>query len=110
MATIRLLSALAVVLTVSAATPVMAATFNVASTLDAGDADPGDGACATDAGACTLRAAIEEANTHAGEDVINVPAGTYLLSLGALEITDHVRILGPLQGPRTPWRAPSAGC
>jgi CSLREA domain-containing protein len=60
-----------------------AAAFAVNSTADAPDANPGDGVCATASGACTLRAAIQEANALNGADVISVPAGTYTLTLGA---------------------------
>lgn len=57
------------------------ATFNVNTTSDTQDAVPGDGACA-DAGAqCSLRAAITEANALAGDDIINIPAGTYTQAL-----------------------------
>jgi CSLREA domain-containing protein len=45
-------------------------TFTVNSTSDAADASIGDGICATSAGDCTLRAAINEANKHAGPDTI----------------------------------------
>src|SRR5437867_11074046 len=82
--------------------PTRAATFNVNSTTDAVDATPGDGACAT-AGptpVCTLRAAIQEANALRGADVINLPAGTYTLTIpgrgedhaatGDLDINDTV--------------------
>jgi CSLREA domain-containing protein len=57
--------------------------FVVNSTADAVDASLGDGQCATSAGACTLRAAIQEANALSGADTISVPAGTYTLTLGA---------------------------
>ena len=40
-------------------------TFTVDNTGDASDAAPGDGACATSGFACTLRAAIQEANATA---------------------------------------------
>lgn len=56
-------------------------TFTVNSTTDAVDATPGDGICASAGGACTLRAAVQEANAHAGADVISLPAGVYLLTL-----------------------------
>ena len=46
------------------------AAFIVNSTADTSDANPGDGACADGAGACTLRAAIEETNARAGADTI----------------------------------------
>ena len=59
------------------------ATFAVNSTADAHDAAPDDHICATTDGACTLRAAVESARSG---DTITVPAGTYTLSLGALDI------------------------
>ena len=58
-----------------------AATFVVNSTADAVDAAPGNGSCATAAGVCGLRAAIQEANALPGADTITVPAGTYTLSI-----------------------------
>ena len=45
---------------------------------DAGDAVddiPGDGACATVSGTCTLRAAVDEANARLGSDVITIELG-----------------------------------
>jgi CSLREA domain-containing protein len=64
----------------------VAATFTVDSTADAVDANPGDGHCATAAGQCTLRAAVQEANAAPGADTIMVPAGTYRLTIaGAVE-------------------------
>lgn len=74
------------------------AVFSVNSLQDSHDANPGNGICADANGHCTLRAAIEEANALAGYDKINVPAGTYLLSLGELHITDDVVIMGARQG------------
>ena len=68
---------------IALAGPCRAAIFNVTSTMDALDASPGDGVCAT-AGmnpVCTLRAAIQEANAHPGADTINLPAGTYTLTI-----------------------------
>ncbi|MCX6021950.1 MAG: IPT/TIG domain-containing protein, partial [Chloroflexi bacterium] len=50
--------------------------FTVNSTAAAGDAAPGNGVCATAAGVCTLRAAIQEANARGGA-VITLPAGRY---------------------------------
>lgn len=60
-----------------------AAAFTVNSTADAVDASPGDGSCETSTGngVCTLRAAIQEANALAGADAINVPSGTYTLTI-----------------------------
>lgn len=90
--------------------PLQAATFLVTSTADAVDAAPGDGTCATSAGVCTLRAAIQEANAFVGGeklgDIINLPAGTYTLTLagknenaaasGDLDVTgtDNLTIIG----------------
>ncbi len=60
--------------------------FHVSSTLDEVDATPGDNSCvSTPSGVCTLRAAIMEANAHAGHDDITVPAGHYVLSLAGLD-------------------------
>ncbi|HEX8155567.1 MAG TPA: Calx-beta domain-containing protein [Thermoanaerobaculia bacterium] len=56
-------------------TPVFAYTVNDLG--DAPDATPGDNVCATAGAVCTLRAAIEEANAHAGTDTIDFSvAGT----------------------------------
>lgn len=53
-----------------------AAGFTVNSTGDAPDANLGDGVCETATlGECTLRAAIEQANALAGEDVIGFALG-----------------------------------
>jgi CSLREA domain-containing protein len=62
------------------------ATFVVDSTLDAVDAIPGDGACGAAGGACTLRAAVEEANALAGGHEITLPAGTYTLTIAGLSV------------------------
>ena len=80
------------------------ATFTVNSTADQVDAVPGDGQCATGTSTCTLRSAIQEANTLAGGDTINLPAGTYTLTLsgafennaatGDLDVTDTLTING----------------
>lgn len=68
-------------------------TFNVTSTADAPDTDPGDGVCLSTAGGCTVRAAIMEANATPGMDTINVPAGTYPLD-SQLVIEDSVFLVG----------------
>lgn len=72
--------------------PVQALPFFVNNSGDASDAVPGDGNCATAGGVCTLRAAVEEANALAGSDTVNLPAGTYSLSLALGSVT----ITGPL--------------
>ena len=64
----------------------LAASFTVNTMVDAVDAVPGDGVCATGAGQCSLRAAVQEANASPGLDVITLPAGTFTLGLaGASE-------------------------
>jgi CSLREA domain-containing protein len=76
--------------------------FVVNSTADSVDLLPGNGLCATRAGTCTLRAAIQESNAMAGSNTVELPAGTYLLTLpggggvteGDLNVTQPVRILG----------------
>jgi len=52
------------------------ATFIVTSTSDAPDADTGDGVCDNGLGACTLRAAIEQANATVGLDTISFSIGS----------------------------------
>src|SRR6185295_4916530 len=56
--------------------------YRVDSAGDEGDAAPGDATCGTLAAACTLRAAVQEANARAGDDLILVPAafGPYVLT------------------------------
>ncbi len=65
------------------------ATLVVSSTLDAVDMNPGDGVCEISAGGpCTLRAAIQEANSLAnsdGPDQITLAAGTYTLSIDGID-------------------------
>lgn len=57
--------------------------LRVDSLLDGTDASPGDGACRTVLGTCTLRAAVQEANTRAGASVIELPAGRLTFSLAS---------------------------
>ena len=81
-----------------------AATYLVNSTDDLPDADTLDGVCsATVTGACTLRAAIMQANKTSGPDTIIVPAGRYRITRvnydddalgGDLDITDAVSVQG----------------
>ena len=63
-----------------------ATTFPVTKT-----ADTNDGSCDPD---CSLREAIDAANTNPGTDDVPVPAGTYLLTLGQLAVSDDVSIAG----------------
>jgi CSLREA domain-containing protein len=63
-------------------------------------ADSADGACDTD---CSLREAVLAANAHAGEDVVLLHTGTYVLSIagtedagaaGDLDVLDDLLVLG----------------
>ena len=66
-------------------TPVMGATFNVNTTADTTDVNPGNGTCADSSGNCSLRAAIMEANAQGAADTIVLqPGATYTLSLEAM--------------------------
>lgn len=76
------------------AVPAAAATFTVNTTIDAPDANMGDGMCASSGGQCSLRAAIDEANNFVGADIIALPAGEYHLTLGQLAITDSATVQG----------------
>jgi hypothetical protein len=65
-----ILSGLVAVLLSIGAVPRAAAAIYVVNDLgDAPDAAPGDNACATSSGTCTLRAVIQEANARPGQDV-----------------------------------------
>jgi CSLREA domain-containing protein len=75
-------------------------TFTVTTTADTSDADLGDGTCADADSACSLRAALEEANALGGETTVNLPAGAYALTTGnQLFVTEDVTIVGA--GART---------
>lgn len=81
-----------------------AATFTVDSLADEQDAAAGDGACVTASGACTLRAAVMEANALAGADEIVLGPGTHVIALpgagedaglsGDLDVLDELSIVG----------------
>ena len=64
-----------------------AATFRVNSEEDLPDATPGSGGCQAAGGDCTLRAAFEEANAGASDDVVILPAGLYELTEGQLPVS-----------------------
>lgn len=57
--------------TLAAVSPAVVSTFLVGVTTNLDDAAPGNGVCADANGDCSLRAAIEEANAHAGADAIS---------------------------------------
>lgn len=83
-----------------------AATFTVNSSADLPDRDVNDTICEAtfNTGDCTVRAAVMEANAQVGADVIQLQGGTADLtqpgsstdteSIGDLDITDDVTILG----------------
>ncbi|MAT06226.1 MAG: hypothetical protein CL424_14405 [Acidimicrobiaceae bacterium] len=78
----------------------------VDSTADTVDAAPGDGTCADASGACSLRAAVQEADASDGAALITVPAGDYRFTLtngdgdedasatGDLDVNSDIRISG----------------
>ncbi len=103
----RTACAISVAFVVACASPAHAQTaFTVDSCADEPDRRPGDGLCETRDGTCTLRAAVEEANTSGGSETatISVPAGEYVLvrtsgtepaeQLYALSVTGDVAISG----------------
>jgi len=77
-----LVAAMAVYLIAMPPAALSMAGFTVNDTSDSIDALPGDGNCADSLGRCTLRAAVMESNASTGAHTINVPAGTYTLTLG----------------------------
>ena len=56
-------------------------TFTVDSTSDTVDINIGNGICEDASGDCTLRAAIQESNALGGKQIIDVPAGTYAITI-----------------------------
>jgi len=71
-------------------TTAFAAEFAVDTTVDAVDIDLTDGACGTEAGNCSLRAAIMQANATPGADIINLtaindPAAPIVLSIEGVD-------------------------
>ena len=89
------------------ATPAHAATFTVNSTADTVDETPGDGTCADSTGACTLRAAVMEADALAGTDTIdlsqiNNPADPIVLTRKGADETYAVAENGTATAVSTP--------
>ncbi|WP_372740058.1 DUF4347 domain-containing protein, partial [Neptunomonas sp.] len=70
------------------------ATFVVDTTNDTVDANLGDGFALDGSGNTSLRAAIMEANAWGGADQINLAANTYNLSLGELQVTSAITLVG----------------
>src|SRR5437867_13034882 len=78
--------------------PTCPSVFTINDNGDAGDANPGDGVCATAGAVCTLRAAIEEANppSTCGTIDINFSIGSSTITLGSeLSINHNVNLNGP---------------
>lgn len=104
-AALVLLCSLLIGLPVLAAPAAQGATFNVDTAEDAIDSDSTDGLCRTDAGSCSLRAAVMQANAFPGEDTILLPEG-FVVSLnltgagedgartGDLDILEDLSIVG----------------
>lgn len=106
----RLVAALGSLALFVLAAPVDASpiTLTVDSAADEEDSNPGDGECKTSGGGCSLRAAIQETNMLDGANTIQVPAGTYQLSIpigqgaddasGDLDIEDNTVVSGAGSG------------
>jgi hypothetical protein len=74
-------------------------TLTVDDAGDAGDADAGNGTCATSAGSCTLRAAIEEADARDGADTIRFALpGT---GVRTIQLTAALPVINDTSGPTT---------
>lgn len=104
---LRIVAAVAVLSVFVVAAPARAAFFFADDPKDRPDAQL-DGVCATAEGTCSIRAAIQEANFLAGEDVISIPAGKFTLSrkgagedaalTGDLDVTNDLTINGVFRG------------
>jgi hypothetical protein len=83
-------------------------TFTVNAVGDAADANIGDGMCATSMNVCTLRAAIAEANTHAGPDTIafDIPGN----GVQTIQLTSSLPALSDATGPTTIDGYTQPGC
>jgi hypothetical protein len=88
-----------------------AATFTVDVTYDSVDVAPGDGLCVEEAGRCSLRAAVQEANALPGIDTVILTAADFRLTItgsdedlgasGALDVTESLVILGAARDDTT---------
>jgi alpha-tubulin suppressor-like RCC1 family protein len=93
--------------------------FEITSGLDAVDSTIGDSVCRTAANACTLRAAIQEANADPGPDFVRFHPSVFGSTLsvpgvlenaaatGDLDITGDLELSGP--SPSSPSRIDAAG-
>ncbi|HSI79054.1 MAG TPA: choice-of-anchor Q domain-containing protein [Solirubrobacterales bacterium] len=111
MATVALALALSTATVLSPA-PAYADTFTVNQTADSHDALSADELCDSDLGApgrqCTLRAAVEQANSLAGEHTIELPAGTYEYDLEGPDVTAALTVRGAGAARTTITHAPSS--
>jgi len=73
-------------------------TLTVNNTGDGADVSKGNGICAASNGACTLRAAIEEANAQAGANTVNFAIGS---GLQTIALTNTLPTLSDQSGPTT---------
>ena len=71
-----------------AVTPLLGQDFVVDTFQDGADASPGDGVCASAAGVCTFRAALQEAAVAGAPQVIELPAGNYNWTQGQLNLDE----------------------
>ena len=77
-----ILGTLALVISLFISPNAISATFTVDSFVDGADAVPGDGSCnSVVGGLCTLRAAIQETNALASDDIIVLETGIYTLTI-----------------------------
>jgi CSLREA domain-containing protein len=79
--------------------PAVELTFTVNSTSDEPDSNIGNGICRTASLVCSLRAAIHEANAHAGPDsiVFNIPG----VGVQTIQLTNRLPALNDATGPTT---------
>jgi len=78
-----------------------AGSYNVTTSSDTHDSNTGDGVC-SDGTQCSLRAALEQANASGGTTTINLPSGTYNLSLGDLIVGTQANTTITIHGTGTP--------
>lgn len=72
-------------------------TISVTTTADGAAARPLGGECLTAAGECTLRAAVQTANTRPGSTIV-IPAGHYLLSIPPNPLNINAPFIDPTTG------------
>jgi predicted outer membrane repeat protein len=99
--------ALLVCATLASVPVVRAASFTVNDAGDDPDANTTDGLCATTLDVCTLRAALEQASSIAGEPhTIMLPAGHYAPATSYPSVIEDVTILGAGAGTTVVEGAP----